>query len=162
MESRPPQKSLQAALHGIEGVAVVADDVAVAVVADDVMVIGGGKTDEEARQRHDESLVQLFMRARKSNIKYNKEKRTSYVRAAVHWSPDFKQSLTAALHLYQPLVLHSHKVSLLNSLQLTGVVLQVCIAMIPCRARFSSVTAGNSVVGSLDSTSAITCCSPGR
>ena len=59
------QRRLQAALHGIEGVA---------VVADDVLVFGGGKTDEEARQRHDEALVQLLMRARKTNIKFNKEK----------------------------------------------------------------------------------------
>ncbi|KAL5515944.1 hypothetical protein EMCRGX_G001194 [Ephydatia muelleri] len=34
----------------------------------------GGETDEEARQRHDEALVQLLMRARKCNIKFNKEK----------------------------------------------------------------------------------------
>ena len=59
------QRRLQAALHGIEGVA---------VVADDVLVFGGGETDEEARQRHDEALVQLLMRARKCNIKFNKEK----------------------------------------------------------------------------------------
>ena len=44
-----------------------------AVVADDVLVFGGGETDEEARQRHDEALVQLLMRARKCNIKFNKE-----------------------------------------------------------------------------------------
>ena len=59
------QRRLQVALHGIEGVA---------VVADDVLVFGGGETDEEARQRHDEALVQLLMRARKCNIKFNKEK----------------------------------------------------------------------------------------
>jgi len=35
---------------------------------------GVGETDEEARQRHDEALVQLLMRARKCNIKFNKEK----------------------------------------------------------------------------------------
>ena len=59
------QQRLQIALHGIEGVA---------VVVDDVLVFGGGKTDEEARQRHDEALVQLLMKARKCNIKFNKEK----------------------------------------------------------------------------------------
>ncbi|KAL5477674.1 hypothetical protein EMCRGX_G024499, partial [Ephydatia muelleri] len=59
------KRRLQTALHGIEGVA---------VVADDVLVFGGGETDEEARQRHDEALVQLLMRARKCNIKFNKEK----------------------------------------------------------------------------------------
>ena len=60
------QRRLQAALHGIEGVAVVADEF--------LVFGGGGETDEKARQRHDEALVQLLMRARKCNIKFNKEK----------------------------------------------------------------------------------------
>ena len=73
------QRRLQAALHGIEGVP---------VVADYFMVIGAGKTDEEARQRHDESLVQLWMRARKSNIKFNKEEmrlHMSELQCIGHW-----------------------------------------------------------------------------
>lgn len=55
------QRRFQVALHGIESVADIAD----------VLVFGGGKMDEEARQRHDEALVQLLMKVWKCNIKFN-------------------------------------------------------------------------------------------
>eukprot|EP00731_Ephydatia_muelleri_P034422 Em0059g7a len=59
------QRRLQAALHGIDGVA---------VVADDVLVYGTGEREEEARRKHDEALVHLLRRARQCNIKFNKQK----------------------------------------------------------------------------------------
>ena len=59
------QRRLQAALYGIDGVA---------VVADDVLVYGTGEREEEARRKHDEALVHLLRRARQCNIKFNKQK----------------------------------------------------------------------------------------
>ncbi|KAL5489015.1 hypothetical protein EMCRGX_G018055 [Ephydatia muelleri] len=59
------QRRLQAALYDLEGVA---------VVADNVLVVGKGDTMEEARHNHDEALIQLLVRARKANIKFNKDK----------------------------------------------------------------------------------------
>ena len=59
------QRQLQTALYGIEGVA---------VVADNVLVVGKGDSMEEARRNHDDALVQLLMRACKANIKFNKDK----------------------------------------------------------------------------------------
>ena len=59
------QRRLQAALYDLEGVA---------VVADDVLVVWKGDTMEEARRNHDEALIQLLVRARKANIKFNKDK----------------------------------------------------------------------------------------
>ncbi|KAL5479357.1 hypothetical protein EMCRGX_G022870 [Ephydatia muelleri] len=59
------QRRLQGALHGLSGVA---------VVADDVLVFGVGSTMEEARVNHDDSLLKLLQRARECNLKLNREK----------------------------------------------------------------------------------------
>ena len=59
------QCRLQDALHGLEGVA---------VVADDTLVYGMGKTDATARQDHDQKLLKLLQRAREVNLKFNKDK----------------------------------------------------------------------------------------
>ena len=59
------QRRLQGALHGLSGVA---------VLADDILVFGVGGTTEEARVNHDDSLLKLLQRARECNLKLNKEK----------------------------------------------------------------------------------------
>ena len=59
------QRRLQGALHGIQGVV---------VVADDILVFGKGKTEEEAREDHDKALLQLLHKARDQNLKFNKDK----------------------------------------------------------------------------------------
>ena len=57
------QRRLQAALHGLEGVA---------VVADDILIYGKGTSMAEAHRSHDEALLQLLKRARECNIKLNR------------------------------------------------------------------------------------------
>ena len=57
------QQCLQQALHGLTGVA---------VVADDILVYGIGKTMEEVRLNHDANLMQLLDRARDQYLKLNK------------------------------------------------------------------------------------------
>ena len=59
------QRCLQHVLHGLTGVA---------VIADDILVYGIGKTMEEARLNHNENLVQLLHRAREQHLKLNKDK----------------------------------------------------------------------------------------
>jgi len=59
------QRRLQAALHGLEGVS---------VVADDILVFGCGDSDETARQDHDGKLVNLLERAREKQLKFNSNK----------------------------------------------------------------------------------------
>ena len=59
------QRRLQPALHGLIGVA---------VVADDILVYGIGKTMEEVRLNHDANLMQLLDRARDQHLKRNKDK----------------------------------------------------------------------------------------
>ena len=59
------QRRLQAALHGLEGVS---------VVADDILVFGCGDSDEVARQDHDVKLVKLLDRAREKQLKFNSNK----------------------------------------------------------------------------------------
>ena len=59
------QRRLQSALHGIDGVV---------VVADDVLVYGKGDTKEKAREHHDEALLRVLKRARKCNLKFNRDK----------------------------------------------------------------------------------------
>ena len=59
------QRRLQAALYGIDGVV---------VVADDILIYGKGNTQEEARGNHDEALLQVLRWARKCNLKFNKDK----------------------------------------------------------------------------------------
>ena len=53
------QQRLQDAIHGLEGVA---------VVADDILVYGTGKTDAIARQDHDQKLLKLLQWAWESSI----------------------------------------------------------------------------------------------
>ena len=43
-------------------------------MADDILVFGKGESMEEAYRNHDEALLQLLRRARRCNIKINKEK----------------------------------------------------------------------------------------
>ena len=64
------QRRLQAALYGIDGVA---------VVADDILIYGKGNTQEEARGNHNEALLQVLRRARKCNLKFNKDKLRLYL-----------------------------------------------------------------------------------
>ena len=52
-------------LHGVEGIA---------VVADDILVFGTGNMEEEARLSHDARLIKLLERAREVNLKFDKEK----------------------------------------------------------------------------------------
>ncbi|KAL5510796.1 hypothetical protein EMCRGX_G006398 [Ephydatia muelleri] len=59
------QRRLQGVLHGVEGIA---------VVADDILVFGTGNTEEEARLSHDARLIKLLERAREVNLKFNQEK----------------------------------------------------------------------------------------
>ena len=59
------QRRLQAALQGLDGVE---------VVADDVLVDGSGTTEKEARISHDDRLVKLLQRARAVRLKFNKDK----------------------------------------------------------------------------------------
>ena len=59
------QRHLQQALHGLTGVA---------VVAEDILVYGVGKTMEEARFNHNANLMQLLDRAREQHLKLNKDK----------------------------------------------------------------------------------------
>ena len=58
------QRRLQGVLHGVEGIA---------VVADDILVFGTGNTEEVARLSHDARLIKLLKRAREVNLKFNKE-----------------------------------------------------------------------------------------
>ena len=59
------QRRLQAVLYGID---------CVVVVADDILIYGKGDSQEEARDNHDEALLQVLRRARKYNLKFNKDK----------------------------------------------------------------------------------------
>ena len=59
------QRRLQAVMHGLSGVV---------VVADDILISGKGQTQEEARSDHDKVLLKVFQRVRQSNLKLNKEK----------------------------------------------------------------------------------------
>ena len=65
------QRRLQGALHGIQGVV---------VVADDILVFGKGETEEEARGDHDKALLQLLRRAREQHLKFNKDKMRLHLR----------------------------------------------------------------------------------
>ena len=56
---------LQGALHGIQGVV---------MVAYDILVFGKGKSEEEARWDHNKALLQLLWRAREQILKFNKDK----------------------------------------------------------------------------------------
>ena len=59
------QRRLQAVMHGIDGVA---------VVADGILIFGKGDNMKEAQCQHDKALLRVLQRARESNIKLNKEK----------------------------------------------------------------------------------------
>ena len=59
------QRRLHAALQGLDGVE---------VVADDVLVYGSGTMEKEARISHDERLAELLKRAREVRLKFNKDK----------------------------------------------------------------------------------------
>ena len=59
------QRRLLGVLHGLEGVA---------VVADDTLVFGVGETEAMARQDHNQKLFKLLQRAREVNLKFNKDK----------------------------------------------------------------------------------------
>jgi len=52
-------------LEGLEGIA---------VVADDILVYGNGNTDQEARINHDENLENLLKRCRQTDLKINEQK----------------------------------------------------------------------------------------
>ena len=52
-------------LEGLDGIA---------VIADDILVYGSGDTIDEATQNHDNNLVQLLERARSRSLKLNKDK----------------------------------------------------------------------------------------
>ena len=59
------QRRLQAVLYEIDSVV---------VVADDILIYGKGDSQEEARDNHDEALLQVLRQARKCNLKFNKDK----------------------------------------------------------------------------------------
>src|SRR5690606_37712788 len=59
------QYHLATVLEGLTGVL---------AIADDILVVGCGATKEEALKDHDAHLLELFERARKRNLKFNKEK----------------------------------------------------------------------------------------
>ena len=59
------QRRLEAALHDLEGVT---------TVADDVLVFGQGSNEEESRRNHDECLLKQMERARAKNLKFNSNK----------------------------------------------------------------------------------------
>ena len=59
------QRRLQSVLYGIDGVA---------VVADDILIFGKGDNMKEAQCQHDEALLRVLQRAREYNIKLNKDK----------------------------------------------------------------------------------------
>ena len=59
------QRRLSDALDGLNGVT---------VVADDILVYGKGATHEEATQDHNQKLERLLTRARRVNLKLNREK----------------------------------------------------------------------------------------
>lgn len=59
------QRRLSDALSGLDGVE---------VVADDILIYGKGQTDEEATQDHNQKLEKLLTRARRVNLKLNKDK----------------------------------------------------------------------------------------
>ena len=69
------QRRLQAALQGLDGVE---------VVADDVLVYGSGTTEKEATISHDERLVKLLQRAREVRLKFNKDKLRLYLTELVY------------------------------------------------------------------------------
>ena len=80
------QHCLQAALQGLDGVE---------VIADDVLVYGSGAMKKEARISHDERLVKLLQRAREVSLKFNKGAFASSNRAGIHWAPHFRQWIEA-------------------------------------------------------------------
>ena len=59
------QRRMHAALQGLSGVE---------VIADDILVYGCGDTEEEYRRDHDTNLRHLLQRARERNLKLNKKK----------------------------------------------------------------------------------------
>ncbi|UYV81904.1 K02A2.6-like [Cordylochernes scorpioides] len=61
----PFGRRLHEVIEGLEGVE---------VIADDILVFGKGNTTEDAIRDHNLKLEQLLMRARKRNLKYNKDK----------------------------------------------------------------------------------------
>ena len=63
------QRRLQAVMHGLSGVV---------VVADDILIFGKGQTMEEARSDHNKVLLKVFQKLRQSNLKLNKEKMRLY------------------------------------------------------------------------------------
>eukprot|EP00731_Ephydatia_muelleri_P019632 Em0012g457a len=75
------QRRLQNALHGIEGVA---------VVADDILVFGVGTTMEDAIQNHDEALLRVLKRAPPLQFEAEQTKAaTSLARIVIHRTQDF-------------------------------------------------------------------------
>lgn len=59
------QRKQNEILHGLDGIA---------VIADDILVYGKGKTIEEASENHNKSLRNLLQRLRERNCKLNKDK----------------------------------------------------------------------------------------
>lgn len=59
------QRRMMQALEGLDGIA---------IVADDILVYGCGDSREEAEKQHDDNLVKLLEACRKQNLKLNKEK----------------------------------------------------------------------------------------
>jgi len=59
------QQRMMQALEGLDGIA---------IVADDILVYGSGNTNEEASRNHDNNLENLLKRCEKVNLKINKEK----------------------------------------------------------------------------------------
>ena len=75
------QRRLQNALHGIEGVA---------VVADDILVFGVGTTMEDAIQNHDEALLRVLKRGPPLQFEAEQTKAaTSLARIVIHRTQDF-------------------------------------------------------------------------
>ena len=59
------QRRLQAVMLGIDGVA---------VVADNILIFGKGSTMSDAQYHHDEAMLRVLQRAQESGLKFNKEK----------------------------------------------------------------------------------------
>ena len=59
------QMRMMTALEGLNGIA---------IVADDILIYGKGDTEEEAEQDHDQNLMNLLERCRARNLKLNFEK----------------------------------------------------------------------------------------
>ena len=73
------QRCLQSVMHGIDGVA---------VVADDILIFGKGDNMKEAQSQHDEALLWVLQRVREYNIKLNKDKLQFHLPELVyigHW-----------------------------------------------------------------------------